>query len=249
MKNDEVAAEGAVAFGQRLEREVRAWRGIRAFHKAMHARKVRGSSLPAIYSYIRGDTSPRPEFLRAAAEVLGVNREWLESGRGVREAGAAGAGSTERGPSWADTWAAGVRGVQETFPKYEYLSYAARSELANAVHAQARTLYYDKQAEAGGCRTDRAAEHAYSSDHDPDLYFRAGILVGKAIAAPLELLSIRPTEIPLSDFNDYVMNLATALGALVTREAEEQFDFLHNPDRSDERVALVLETMKERGEL
>ena len=69
---------------------------IRAFQRQMEARaedpravdleegkKLRGVSYPSINSYLKkGGTTPSLDFLKEAADVLGVRHEWLASGHG-----------------------------------------------------------------------------------------------------------------------------------------------------------------------
>lgn len=55
----------------------------RAFIKAMTARGTPGSSEPAVYRYLRGESEPSLSFLTEAAEELKVRREWLAFGDGA----------------------------------------------------------------------------------------------------------------------------------------------------------------------
>ncbi|MBI4539485.1 MAG: helix-turn-helix transcriptional regulator [Gemmatimonadetes bacterium] len=55
---------------------------VRAFHREMTGRRVAGSSYPTIHRYLSGRTSPSLEFLREAAQVLGVREAWLAAGEG-----------------------------------------------------------------------------------------------------------------------------------------------------------------------
>lgn len=55
---------------------------IRGFQRRMAERDVRGSSYPSVHGYVRGDATPSVEFLRQAADVLGVREEWLVLGKG-----------------------------------------------------------------------------------------------------------------------------------------------------------------------
>ena len=56
--------------------------GIRAFHREMEEREVRGSSYAMIHRYLAGDDIPPLELLEAAADHLGVPAAWLICGEG-----------------------------------------------------------------------------------------------------------------------------------------------------------------------
>lgn len=57
---------------------------IREFQRRMDERDVRGSSYATVHGYLHGESAPSVEFLREAADVLGVRDEWLVLGRGPR---------------------------------------------------------------------------------------------------------------------------------------------------------------------
>lgn len=56
--------------------------GIRAFHREMERREVRGASYAMIHRYLSGEAVPPVEFLEVAADVLGVRPAWLICGDG-----------------------------------------------------------------------------------------------------------------------------------------------------------------------
>ena len=60
-------------------------RSIRWLTQMVRERDVRGSSHSSVQSYVSGsaNTDPPIEFLRAAAELLGVREAWLISGEGL----------------------------------------------------------------------------------------------------------------------------------------------------------------------
>ena len=55
---------------------------IREFQRRMDGRGVRGSSYASVHGYLNGESAPSVDFLREAAEVLGVRDAWLVLGRG-----------------------------------------------------------------------------------------------------------------------------------------------------------------------
>lgn len=57
------------------------YKSIRAFQRAL-PEDVRGTSYESVYRYMRGEREPGPEFLEAAARLLGVRSEWLEGDDG-----------------------------------------------------------------------------------------------------------------------------------------------------------------------
>lgn len=74
-----------MGIGERLRSAIEAWRdgSIRDFQREMARSGARGSSYATIHSYLADRTRPSEEFLRAAAELLGVRFEWLRDGAGA----------------------------------------------------------------------------------------------------------------------------------------------------------------------
>lgn len=85
--------------GERLREAIELWppegkqRGVRRFQREMEARaavlasggqSLLGVSYPSINSYLNGETVPSIEFLREAADLLGVQFVWLVTGEGDR---------------------------------------------------------------------------------------------------------------------------------------------------------------------
>lgn len=91
-----------MSLADRLERALEQRdESIRGFQKQMEERDVRGSSYPSVHGYVRGDATPSVEFLREAADVLGVREEWLVLGKGeptAPEEGLAGLRGSGSGP-------------------------------------------------------------------------------------------------------------------------------------------------------
>jgi transcriptional regulator with XRE-family HTH domain len=68
--------------------EEKGW-GYEDFHRRVRdaADGARGSSYGSVWSYVNGKVAePRPQIVRAMAEVLGVTYEWLVTGEGPRTA-------------------------------------------------------------------------------------------------------------------------------------------------------------------
>lgn len=70
-------------------------RGVRLFQREMEERREElrgvglelwGTSYPSIWSYLKGRTTPPTEFIREAANVLGVREAWLARGEGPIDA-------------------------------------------------------------------------------------------------------------------------------------------------------------------
>jgi len=74
-----------VDFHERLKSALD-WAGpewsVRQLHTQLVARKVRGSSRTMIHIYLKGDKTPRPDWIESVAELLGVRRSWLQDGNG-----------------------------------------------------------------------------------------------------------------------------------------------------------------------
>jgi hypothetical protein len=51
-------------------------------HVCLRDEGIRGSGYASVRSYVRGEVRPGLEFVRSAADALGVQEEWLESGEG-----------------------------------------------------------------------------------------------------------------------------------------------------------------------
>ena len=64
--------------GKRLEQAMRVMgKSLNGLHKALNATGVRGSSYGSVQNYAKGTSEPPLEFLFAAADHLGVRRDWL----------------------------------------------------------------------------------------------------------------------------------------------------------------------------
>jgi hypothetical protein len=58
-------------------------KSIRWLQSELKAVNVPASSYGSVRAYVKGDTTPRPDWLQAAAAVLGVRMEWLARGTGA----------------------------------------------------------------------------------------------------------------------------------------------------------------------
>lgn len=56
---------------------------VRAFHREMSERGVRGASYPTIHRYLSDKSAPSVAFLKSAAELLEVRESWLAQGEGA----------------------------------------------------------------------------------------------------------------------------------------------------------------------
>ncbi len=74
-----------MTFGERLRRELEKRKmSVKRFQETLHEKKVRGSAYSSVWSWLNDDKNPPLEFIRAAAKLLGVREQWLETGDGPR---------------------------------------------------------------------------------------------------------------------------------------------------------------------
>jgi transcriptional regulator with XRE-family HTH domain len=67
--------------GSRLRAAIDEWGSIRSFIRDARLQGVQGSSEPAVYRYLRDESSPKADFLEAASIVLAISIDWLVTGR------------------------------------------------------------------------------------------------------------------------------------------------------------------------
>lgn len=106
MSAEATAGEGVVhawsGIGLRLRAALDAWAArypmenggpVRTLAADLRRRGVRGSTAPSIYTYLNGEVLPPLEFAVTAADVLGVEFDWLVRGRGPQRAAGPAGGS------------------------------------------------------------------------------------------------------------------------------------------------------------
>lgn len=74
--------------GQRLRDAIENWGSIRSFASVLRDKGLsgKGATRAMVHRYLADESTPPLEFIRTAAEVLGVREEWLRDGRGERTA-------------------------------------------------------------------------------------------------------------------------------------------------------------------
>ena len=81
----------------RLEAEVDLFGTVKDFAAAMKETGLRGVSRVTVYSYIKGTTSPSFEWVKQAANILGVRAQYLQRGTPPRTEAEAIAGTARTG--------------------------------------------------------------------------------------------------------------------------------------------------------
>lgn len=75
-----------MTLGQRIREALKHWNDShRAFAREMQERGVRGGSYRSLVNYLNGETTPSTQWLEEAAEIMGVNFQWLATGEGPME--------------------------------------------------------------------------------------------------------------------------------------------------------------------
>jgi hypothetical protein len=159
---------------------------INRLHRELQAAGVRGSSYGSVRNYIAGRAEPPLEFLHAAADVLGVRREYLRDGKepATKAARALTARRTESEPP---------KGMRLNLPSFPGLS------LTRGV----RDSYYM----LSGWWT-----YALESGAVSDIPSQPGAgAIGAAWHSPLEALGIDASRVSPAELEEYV---ATVSGAL-----------------------------------
>lgn len=170
----------------------------------MQQRGVAASTYPTIDTYLKGDSSPRLDFVREAAELLGVRAAWLafedggktEEEEKARQNVQTGIGEPIRASTPGEM-------VAERFPMYGVLSPWAREVIREAVRRTA-------EAEL------RRGPHPPSEGIQREEHMRAAFHVGTVLSAALQYW---PTG-ELSDESraSYAATVAQGLMHLAPRE-------------------------------
>lgn len=130
--------------GERLQKALSRTNTSRAaLARKLHSSPVAGASHSTIGRYVRGEESPRVEFVAATARVLGVSERWLLTGDG-------GMFGAEKGEELSPAWelaggraGAGeedrkrfARKLRDKLPQYEAFTKLQRALLGNAFMRQ-----------------------------------------------------------------------------------------------------------------
>ncbi len=179
------------SLSKRLKKALEDWkrggagRSISSFHRILAERQVPGSSYAMVHRYLRGQWKPSLGFLEAAAEVLGVRKEWLTYGEGPRTAAEAAMASR--------TISVGLGAVLVTETEAKLLDLAGELGLAE-LHAVRRRLI-------ASCRDGHQAPPASEVE---DL----GDWLGKRVLEPLQWLE---SDLSKRQGEDYVRAACHAL--------------------------------------
>lgn len=204
---------------------------VRAFAAAMARRTPRpkGSTRAMVNRYRKGTTTPRSDFIAAAAATLGLNAEWLASGTGPETPGselvAAIANLTqETAGEWRRTALRIRRAVLGTAGENEDIPYWV-APLADLWMSGDLIPY------RGNAPADLAA-------------------LGAALRAPLEALGLSPEKIGVRAFRDYALGMVPVLftlGAHQARRRKADSDGRADEDRI-RRIAEDVGRSQRRGE-
>jgi transcriptional regulator with XRE-family HTH domain len=215
--------------GERLQKAIDDWDGGGkfAFYKAISETGVRGRSRPSIDSYLSGKVkTPRLEFLEAAAKILGVSLEWLRTGQ-----------------DWRDPEAEEFFGDADLDDELEAL-FPADAEGTRRRKLREMSLLLGSMAQANPALWDLpypslllltegagyehlrlAGERADYPAADPDAEARAlkvGALLGRCLAAPLEILGVDPSELSSHNLERYLTSMGHALSMVSPKPRVEE---------------------------
>jgi len=188
-------------------------KSIRAFAAEMRERDPRpkGSTRAMVHRYLSGATPPS-DFIEAAADVLGLRREWLAFGQGgptVAE-GIAEAASSEQ-PDGEPGTAAYSEVFRAAFPDCDSAARACFWRLWAAVYLRETRPPAEDSAEA---RLECARR------------------VVSAIQAPLEVLGAMPPRTGPFKLDDYIIAASLALHGIV--DQMDDADALQHTEENDD---------------
>lgn len=185
---------------ERLSRAVRNHsRSLSAFQQAMNDRNVPGTSIPAIYRYLRGEITPSVEFLTAAADVLGVRAAWLILGEG---------GMIE--DQSADSYHAfGVARemVELVFPPFGALPFMLQNAVLQVWAGHLARAVADRRFGS------RFSERSPADRED------MGRRIGEALSGPFANLGIPTNDVDEFQMNTYILAMTQALAAIIRSDS------------------------------
>jgi transcriptional regulator with XRE-family HTH domain len=215
--------------GERLQKAIDDWEGGGkfAFYKAISETGVRGSSRPSIDSYLSGKVKrPRLEFLEAAAQILGVSLEWLRTGQ-----------------EWRDPQAEEQFGEADLDDELEALFPADAEETRRrqvremtqllAGMARANPALWDLPypsllllTEGAGYQHLRLAGErpGYPAADAEERAFEVGALLGRCLAAPLDILGVDPSELSSHQLERYLTSMGHALSMVSPERRIEELE-------------------------
>lgn len=174
--------------------------GLRKLSRELSERKVRGSSIPSIYRYLKGEGIPPVEFLEAAAETLCVRYEWLRHGEGERERSAADIYQQVEDESAGECAENMQHALMNEFIGFVQLSRFARLAVLEA------TVY---QWSLASRDPERFTDCPVTDDH-AGLERMAG-LVGKGMESLLRCMDIDADRVPFDQLNSFAVAVAQGL--------------------------------------
>ena len=173
-------------FGERFRRAMkRAELPIRAFHREIESRGVKGCSYQAVHRYLKNKGTPSFEFLETTAEILNVRVAWLAFGDGAPE-------------------------PQEDIVLPEPEQLLAKRLGVNRLE-QAEPRIPDQAIKALNVAIGRAAMYIHERDKTPLQTPSVAQQMMGLIAGTFESLGIEPDELPPRAYAQYVMAIIHAL--------------------------------------
>jgi transcriptional regulator with XRE-family HTH domain len=191
-------------FGKRLRAEIGRWGSIRKFSERLTDAGLsgRGASRAMVHKYLKDEGTPSLEFIRAAAVLLNVREEYLETGERPRtEAEKHARQATQIDPD--EWWREELRPVQEAFGEgAERL--LDKGEVGLILFQTIERLsprtslpFAGIGAVLAGRRPRRMPPEKAASD-------AVKRMIGRALGQPLEGLGLRLEELQTDEFADYV---------------------------------------------
>lgn len=215
-----------MTLGERLRVAIKVEAGlsIREFHKRMDGRAP-GSSYPNIHRYLSDGAEPTLEFLRAAAEVLGVRYQWLAVGQGAPTEAGERDNSAARGVAHAALPADGGWRSTALSIKRAVLGEGSDDFIPYWVAPLADVWIL------------RNLDYAGPADFET---------LGEVLRGPLAPLGMKPEEMSPGAFNDYVMTMIPVLFGLTARRDSEMSAAHYRIEREEAiRRSVTADTQKE----
>jgi hypothetical protein len=159
--------------------------------RELRARGIRGSSYGSIRNYVVGNSEPPLEVLFAAAELLGVRREYLAEGQPPIIEAARGLQGKKEPARGARAGLRLVTNIQDRLPE---LPYPASRDVYHIVSG-----WWSYAVETGSLENRIEGRRSFRE------------ALGDAVAGPLESLGIDPAELPRAELEEYALAIAAAL--------------------------------------
>ena len=188
--------------------------GLRQFSRTLAERRVRGSSLPSLYTYLKDEAVPSVDFMEAAADVLRVRLDWLRHGEGEQTESED--ELVERFTKNLDsaTLVIAEQWLRSAYPEFDRLTSMTRLMLLHAWRPYAARLL--EAAEVPDDASDDEARELLGGDSAEEIMTRPFV---EALRLPLEQLRVAPDELRNGHLNRYVFAMCQALATVAEPDA------------------------------